>query len=213
MSDYMPIEKRYNVEEFLEFIDTETQKPGNVSNRYELIDGVIYMMSYPSVTHYNVCDFIAAAFKNYFANKGCAVFNGSVALFLFDKKHFALFDPPKSELSNYLGPDIMVICDKNTRIKDEGVYGAPDIIVEVISKSNASNDNIRKLNAYFAFGVKEYWIVNPIRKTIRIYDMITNVNYAMEYNYTFDHIVRSELFSDLYIDFKRFTGFVEKYNE
>ena len=213
MSNYMPLEKRYNVEEFLEFLEMETQKPGNENNRYELIDGVIYMMGYPSMTHHNMCDFISTAFKSYFGNKGCTVIYGSVALFLFDKRHFALFDPPKSELSNYVGPDVMVICDKNTKIRDDGVFGAPDIIVEVVSKSNASNDYIRKLNPYFACGVKEYWIVDPIKRTIRVYDMVTDHNYSIGYNYTFDHIVRSELFLDLHIDFKLFTGFVEKYTE
>jgi Uma2 family endonuclease len=209
MSDYVPIEKRYNVDEFLKFVEIETQKPGNESNRYELIDGIIYMMAYPSMTHHNVCKFIERAFENYFENKGCTVIYGSVALFLFDKKFFALFNPPNSELKNYLGPDVMVVCDKNVRIKNDGVHGTPDIIVEVVSKSNAGNDYIKKLNTYFTFGVKEYWIVDPIKRKIRIYDMITDPNNSIDYDYTFDHVVRSELFAKLYIDFKQFTGFVE----
>ena len=209
MSNYIPIEKRYNVEEFLKFVEAEIEKPNNENNRYELIDGIIYMMAYPSVTHHNICKFIDRKFDRYFENKGCTVFNGSVALFLFDKKYFALFDPPKSECKNYLGPDIMVVCDKNVKIKNEGVHGVPDLIVEVISKSNAANDYIKKLNAYFTFEVKEYWIVDPIKRKIRIYDMLTDPNYPIDYDYTFDHIVRSELFADLYIDFKQFAGFVE----
>ena len=210
---YMPEEKRYNVEESLEFVEIESQKPGNENNRYELIDGIIYMMGYPSMTHYNICEFISTAFKEYFGKKGCTVINGAVALFLFDKRYFTLIDQSRSELSNYVGPDVMVICDKNTKIRDEGVFGAPDIIVEVVSKSNASNDYIRKLNAYFVCGVKEYWIIDPIKSTTRIYDMVTDPNYSIGYNYTFDHIVRSELFLDLHIDFRLFTGFVEKYSE
>ena len=213
MSNYIPIEKRYNVEEFLEFIEIETQKSGNENNRYELIDGMICMMAYPTMTHHNLCKFLERRFENYFDNKGCTVICGSVALYLFDIKHFALFDPPMYEGKDYLGPDLMVICDKNAKIKDEGVYGVPDIIVEVVSKSNASNDYIRKLNAYFIFGVKEYWIVDPIKRTIKIYDMVTDPNYPIDYNYTFNHIVRSELFLDFYVDFKQFTGFVEKYTE
>ena len=204
-SDFLSAEKRYNVEEFLRFLEIEAQKPGNENTRYELIDGVIYMMAYPSVTHYNVCKFIEKAFEGYFSSKGCTVINGSVALFLFDEKSFAMFD--QSEGKDYVGPDLMVICDKDTRIKNDGIHGAPEIIVEVISKSNARHDYIRKLNTYFAFGVKEYWIVDPIKKRIRIYDMLKDD--PMEYNYTFDHVVRSELFADLYIDFRQFTGFVE----
>jgi len=208
MSNYVSAEKRYNVEEFLQFVEAETQKPGHENNRYELIDGIIYMMAFPSMTHYNVCKFIERAFDSYFGNKGCTVINGSVALFLYDKKLFALFNPPESKCKDYLGPDLMILCDKDVVIKNNGVYGIPDIVVEVISKSNAAHDYIRKLNAYFAFGVKEYWIVDPIKKKIRIYDMITDPNDPIEYNYSFDHVVRSELFADLYIDFKNFTGFV-----
>ena len=213
MLNYMPVEKRYNVEEFLAFVEAETQKPGNENNRYELIDGIIYMMAYPTMTHHNMCKFLERKFENYFDGKGCTVIYGSVALFPFDKRHFALFDPPKAELNNYIGPDVMVICDKNVKIRDEGVFGVPDIIVEVVSKSNASNDYIRKLNAYFVFGVKEYWIVDPIKRTIRIYNMVIDPNYSIDYNYTFDNIIRSELFPDLYIDFRQFTGFVEKYTK
>ena len=209
MSNYDPIEKRFNVDEFLQFIEIETQKPGKENNRYELVDGIIYLMAYPSMTHHYMCKFIEKAFDNYFENKECTVINGAVALFLFDKKRFALFDPPNSESKDFVGPDVMVICDKNVRIKNDGVHGVPDIIVEVVSKSNAGHDYIRKLNAYFAFGVKEYWIVDPIKKKIRVYDMITDFNDPIEYNYTFDHVIRSELFSDLYVDFKQFTGFVE----
>ena len=206
---YMPVEKRYNVEEFLEFVETESQKPGNENNRYELIDGLIYMMSYPSVTHHNICDFISTIFKGYFVSKGCTVIYGTVALFLFDRKHFTLFDPPKSKLKDYIGPDIMVICDKNVKIKNDGVHGVPDIIVEVASKSNSAHDYVRKLNSYFAFGVKEYWIIDPIKGKIKVYDMVSDPDKAIDHDYTFDHIVRSELYHDLYIDFKQFTGFVE----
>ena len=209
MSNYASAEKIYNVEEFEKFVDEETRKPGNGNNRYELIDGVIYMMADPTITHYNVCKFIERAFDSYFWGKGCTVFNGSVSLHLF-KGHYTSFTPPKTKRRNYLTPDLMVICDKRAAEKDEGVFVPPDIVVEVVSKSNAGTDYIRKLNTYFTFGIKEYWIVDPIRKKIRIYDMFSDPADYKEYNYAFDNIVKSELFSDLCIDFKQFTGFVSQ---
>ena len=208
MSDYAQIEKRYNADEFLKFTETETQRPGNENNRYELIDGVIYMMASPSLTHYNVCKFIEKAFEKYFESKGCSIYNGSVNLFLFDKKRFALFSLSKSKCENVVIPDLMVVCNK-TQIKNRGIFGAPDLVVEVVSESNSSNDYVRKLNAYLAFGVKEYWIVNPIKRIIRIYDMTVADDNLAEYNYTFNDTVYSELFKSLCIDFKQFTGFVE----
>ena len=210
MSNYAPIEKRYSVDEFLEYVETETQKPGCENNRYELINGIIYMMADPSVTHYNVCKYIERKFDNYFEGKECTIFNGSVSLFLFDARHITLFTSPEMEHDHSLTPDLMVICNKRTIVNNDGVHGIPDLIVEVVSKSNAGNDYIRKLNAYFTFRIKEYWIVDPIKRKIKIYDMITDPDNPIDHDYTFDHIVRSELFEDLYIDFKQFTGFVEK---
>ena len=209
MSNYAPIEKRYNVDEFLEYTEAEKQKSGNENIRYELIDGIIYMMADPSVTHYNICKFVERIFDKYFAGKECIIFNGSVSLFLYDTKRFILFSPTKTECDHFLTPDLMVICNKDTTVNDEGVYGVPDLIVEVVSKSNSANDYVRKLNAYFVFGVKEYWIIDPIRRKVKIYDMLTDHNNPIDHDYTFDHIIRSELFNDLYVDLKLFKGFVE----
>ena len=206
MSNYEPIEKIYNADEFLTYIETETQKPGNENKRYELIDGVIYMMGSPNMTHYNLVDFIETIFKSYFGDKGCQVIHASVDLFLFDKKKFRLFND-RRKCNNVVIPDLMVVCDK-AQVKNSGIYGAPEFVVEVISKSNPANDYVRKLNAYLAFGVKEYWIVNPIKKTVRAYDL-TIVNDPAEYNYTFDDIVNSEQFKGLSVDFTKFNGFVE----
>ena len=205
MSNYMPVEKIYNVEEFEKFVEAEIKKPGNENNRYELIDGVIYMMANPTITHYNVCKFIERAFDNYFGGKGCTVFNGSVSLNLFKGQQI----PHKKKRKNYLTPDLMVICDKRATEIDEGVFVTPDIVVEVISKSNAGTDYFKKLDTYFTFGIKEYWIVDPIKKKIRINDMTANE----VYDYTFDSVVESAIFGGLVIDFKKFTGFVDKGEE
>jgi len=208
MSDnYAPFEKQYNAEEFLEYVEMESGKPGNENTRYELIDGVIYMMGSPNLTHYNLCKFIEKNFETYFERKGCDVYNGSVDLFLFDKKRFTVFSLSGNKCNNVVVPDLMVVCNKK-QIKKKGIFGAPDLVVEVTSESNSGNDYVRKLNAYLTFGVKEYWIVNPIKKTVRIYDM-TIINNPAEFNYTFVDIVKSELFNNLSIDFRQFTSFVE----
>jgi len=206
MSNYASIEKEYNLEEFEKFVDVETKKSGNENNRYELIDGVIYMMAEPTITHYKVCKFIEKAFENFFSDKGCSVFNGSVALYLFNDKLKTLAIPPKKKRKNYLVPDLMIICDERAEDNDEGIFIAPNIVVEVISKSNAGTDYFVKSKTYFTFGVKEYWIVDPIKRKIKISDMVNNE----DYNYTFNDIVRSELFDELYIDFRKFTGFIDK---
>jgi alanine racemase len=86
--------------------------------------------------------------------------------------------------------------------KLDGVYGPPDLVVEIVSKSNSLNDYVKKLNAYITFGVKEYWIVDPIKKKITVYDN-TSDEFAF-YDYTFNDNVKSTVFDGLSIDFTQF---------
>jgi Uma2 family endonuclease len=70
------------------------------------------------------------------------------------------------ENTNALQPDIFFISDKNTEIiKQDGIHGAPDLIVEVLSPSNKNDDIVKKKEVYEFFGVKEYFIVEPSDKT------------------------------------------------
>ena len=62
----------------------------------------------------------------------------------------------------------MIVCDPNIRKKD-GIHGAPDLVVEVLSPSTAHNDRFRKKEIYAKAGVKEYWIVDPLNCIIEVY--------------------------------------------
>ena len=65
-------------------------------------------------------------------------------------------------------PDGMVVCDTE-KIKRDGVHGAPDLVVEVLSPSTAKHDRGRKKQVYEQCGVSEYWIVDPANKTLEQY--------------------------------------------
>lgn len=65
-------------------------------------------------------------------------------------------------------PDVMIVCDRK-KIKYDGVHGAPDLVVEVLSPSTAQNDRGTKMRHYAAAGVKEYWIVLPLEKSVEVY--------------------------------------------
>lgn len=59
-------------------------------------------------------------------------------------------------------PDLVFVATKNlTTIQDGRVYGAPDLVVEILSPSTASRDHITKLSAYHKAGVPWYWIIDP----------------------------------------------------
>jgi len=68
-------------------------------------------------------------------------------------------------------PDLIVVLEKNASIIDwnKGIYGAPDMLVEVLSKSTKKRDVTIKKDIYEASGVREYWIVDPWAKSVEVY--------------------------------------------
>lgn len=121
----------------------------------ELVDGVIVMMSpRPTVNHNRVAYNIATLFDVYLHGKKCVPFSDGVDLFLDEKNRFV--------------PDFMIVCDPE-KIKPNGVYGTPDLVVEVLSPTTMKNDRSVKKEIYARCGVKEYWLADPSNKTVEIY--------------------------------------------
>lgn len=75
-------------------------------------------------------------------------------------------------------PDLMVICDKSG-LTEQNYVGVPTIIIEIVSPSNQSHDLVFKLNLYMQYGVKEYWIVNPILDTVQVYTLDEKQQYEL----------------------------------
>lgn len=68
----------------------------------------------------------------------------------------------------WVEPDISVVCDKS-KLSDRGCEGAPDWIIEIVSPGSIRADYAVKLFKYRTAGVREYWIVNPMKKTVLTY--------------------------------------------
>ena len=66
-------------------------------------------------------------------------------------------------------PDILIVCDRN-QITRSGIYGAPDFVIEILSESTKKKDSYLKLMKYQNAGVREYWIVDPEKKKVIVYD-------------------------------------------
>jgi Uma2 family endonuclease len=63
---------------------------------------------------------------------------------------------------NAFQPDILYISNERKHLIDkDGLYGAPDLIIEILSPSTAQYDLKDKKDVYEQYGVKEYWIVDP----------------------------------------------------
>ncbi|NLV91755.1 MAG: type II toxin-antitoxin system prevent-host-death family antitoxin [Firmicutes bacterium] len=148
--------RRISYEEYLELTKSSDQ-------RYELIDGVVYLLASPSFSHQVVVNEIAWHFHNYFRGKPCRSLTAPLDVRL---QGYAL---KFEEDPNIVQPDIVVICDEDN-VNEAGQYqGVPSLIVEVVSPSTRSKDTITKLNLYMKSGVPEYWIVDMDSRTITQY--------------------------------------------
>lgn len=158
--------------------------------RAELIDGQFYYMASPSRIHQEILIYILKKIAYYIDSKGgiCRVYPAPFAVKLFENDDKTIVEP-----------DISVICDPE-KLTDRGCTGAPDWIVEIISPSTASYDYVRKLNLYLDAGVKEYWIVDPSKKSIYVYHL-EETRFEVT-SYTFRDRIKANLYDDLWIDFQ-----------
>ena len=154
--------------------------------RAELIDGELYMMAAPDTKHQRLVMELSFRIRDYIGRKkgSCEVFPAPFAVFL------------NADDDIYLEPDISVICDRD-KLTDEGCKGAPDWITEVVSPSSRPIDYNKKLFKYRTAGVREYWIVDPEKNRIMLYDF-ENDSVA---EYTFSDKVKAGIYEDLVIDF------------
>ena len=95
--------------------------------------------------------------------------------------------------------DISVICDPK-KLTPRGCTGAPDWIIEIVSPSTASHDYIRKLKLYADAGVKEYWIVDPDKKSVYVYHLEEDKFEVT--TFTFQDKIKANIYEDLWIDLK-----------
>lgn len=153
--------------------------------RAELIDGQIYNMAPPSTKHQEIIFSLSRRIADYIDKKkgSCKIYLAPFAVFL------------NADNKNYVEPDISIICDRS-RLDDKGYNGAPDWIIEVVSPSTERMDYGIKLFKYHSAGVREYWIVNPLNKTINVFDFENNEKTGQ---YSFDIDVTSCIFEDLNI--------------
>jgi len=125
--------------------------------RFEILDGKIYMMATPLVGHNLVVLNISRIFSNYLKGKKCLVLPDQTTVFLSKRDEVI--------------PDVSVVCDPDI-LRRRGIYGAPDLVVEVLSASTTRNDRGYKKKLYETHGVKEYWIVEPASKKIEVYLLV-----------------------------------------
>ena len=126
----------------------------------ELIDGMLFDMATPTWIHQKIGEEIFLAIHQHIRDhKGkCLVSLAPVGIFLDGNRD-----------STYVIPDLFVVCDRG-KLRQDSILGAPDFVLEVISPSTAAKDKIVKAAKYMNAGVREYWIIDPFKKTLVVYD-------------------------------------------
>ena len=139
--------------------------------RVEMIDGVFYDMAVPTTVHQSVAGFLFKKLLDFvMENKGpCFPFMSPVDVQL------------DCDDKTVVQPDVLVVCDRS-KYRDGRVWGAPDLVVEVLSPSTRRKDMQLKMYKYAGAGVREYWMVDPEKKLVVQYDL-EHLEFPAIYNF------------------------------
>ena len=145
--------------------------------KVEMIDGQKIISMSPAFSNHNIVKFnIQLIFCNYLDNSLCIAMPDDTKVVLDDH--------------NFVEPDFVVVCDRS-RIRQDGIHGPPNLVVEVLSPSTAKYDRGSKKDRYQNAGVQEYWLVEPDLKTIEVYLLKDGV-YLLDEVYRFPNPLESE---------------------
>jgi len=124
---------------------------------YQLIEGDLIMSPAPSYSHQRTVGKVFLKLSRLLEEKGQGeVLISSIDVYLDEK--------------NVFQPDIVVLLKEGkAKVEEKGIFGPPDVVVEILSPSTAYYDLIVKKEVYERAGVKEYWLLDPNRKTFEIY--------------------------------------------
>ena len=172
----LPKERIYTIDDIYALPDGE---------RAELIDGQIYMMAPPNTRHQVIVGELYATIRNYIKSKGgfCKPYVSPFAVFL------------NEDNKNYVEPDLTVVCSPD-KVDEKGCHGAPDWVIEVVSPATQSKDYGIKLFKYRMAGVREYWIINPLKGIVNVYDFENESGTGL---YSFDDEIPVCIYLDLSI--------------
>lgn len=176
---YEPKDRKVTYEEFLKLT-------ANSEKRYEFLEGEIHLLSSPRVKHQTTVGILYGEIYKHLHKDNYVPFVAPYdIIFKVDDK------------MNVLQPDLGIICDLEEHTDEEDRYiGLPTLVVEVLSPSSISRDKVRKLNTYMLSGIEEYWIVDPEKESVSVYQF---KEYEVENYADFKRIegIQSFVFEDL----------------
>ena len=132
----------------------------------EIIKGRVFKMSpAPKRIHQKISWRLSGLLYNYLKDKKCQAFSAP-----FDVR-LPVKSIKNEEIFTVVQPDICVICDLE-KLDDAGCIGAPNLIIEILSKGNNKKELKNKYEVYEESGVKEYWIIHPEEQTLLVNKLV-----------------------------------------
>lgn len=154
--------------------------------RYEIIQGALYATAAPNFDH-------QYTFGEIFATLRARVREHQLGIVIS-----APFEVRLPGIARVVQPDVLFIASERVpRPGATGFTGAPDLVVEVLSRATARTDKVVKFSAYERAGVHEYWLVDPRTRSVEVYSLSEEGTYEMTGQYTSGETVTSTVLSDL----------------
>ncbi len=184
----LDLSKRYSYADYITWMDDV---------RRELFDGFIKLMTpSPSAKHQEISFNLSRLFGNYLFKKHCKGFAAPSDV-RFPKNKDSKSD---KQVYTVLQPDLYIVCDLS-KIDTRGCFGAPDLIIEIVSAKNSKLDVKDKFAIYEENGVREYWIVSPNDETVNVFVLDENGKFQFKGLYAGDDKIPVNIFNgDLEID-------------
>ena len=183
----LDLTKRYSLADYLTWMDDV---------RRELIDGIVSLMAGTSYEHGDVVRntlwHLEYGVRNNHCN--CKVYCAPIDVCLPENGETA-----DDKIYTVVQPDIFVICDRS-KLYNGRCYGAPDMIVEILSPSNRKKDLHCKYAIYERAGVREYWIASHKSKTVTVYILQDNGEYDDGTEYICGEKIPVHVLDDFSID-------------
>lgn len=124
---------------------------------FELVEGELFMSPPPLRIHQEIARNIVGVIWAYLEKRPLG------------KLYFAPFGVFLTEINAYQPDIVFVSNERKSALTDEGLSGAPDFVVEILSPSTSSLDKGAKKKIYAQCGVKELWLIDPKLKSIAVY--------------------------------------------
>ncbi len=166
----------------------------NDEKRYEVIEGVLLVNSAPSSKHQIIINNLGYFITDF-------VKKNNLGQVIYSPYDVILGD------NVVVQPDILYISKEHSKnIKKRGLFGAPDLVVEIVSPSSLKRDTEDKRNIYRKYGIKEYWIIFPNEEIIEVLELDEGIYKVFDYASTEDidkeQKVKSKVFGGLEIELK-----------